>query len=154
MDTLTSRQEEQEIDNSDDEEGTVIEENPAMEDDEDEETNTVEENEVVMVSEEEEEKEERDNTIADSNKTGDDVTQDERLEEMEGDDTINDTSETDKAIEPVPEALNQEMPEMESQAMDEQIDADNIERTEGETENLVEKKNVSPAKVAASDLVS
>ncbi|XP_044228722.1 SMC5-SMC6 complex localization factor protein 2 isoform X4 [Thunnus albacares] len=91
---------------------------------------------TVDVTNKEKEKE-GDDTVDGTNKTGNDMTQNERLEEIEGGDAINDKSITDKAVEPVSEALNQEMPEMECQATEEQIDADSVERTEGETENLI-----------------
>ncbi|XP_034407421.1 SMC5-SMC6 complex localization factor protein 2 isoform X2 [Cyclopterus lumpus] len=61
VDTLTSSQEEQEIDNSDDGEG------PVMEEDEEEGTNETEE--VLMIAEDEE-KEEGDDTMDDTNETG------------------------------------------------------------------------------------
>ncbi|XP_062285827.1 SMC5-SMC6 complex localization factor protein 2 isoform X1 [Scomber scombrus] len=125
VDILTSSQEEQEMDNSDGE-GNVTED-----DDEEEQSSGVEGNEVAMAAEKETKEEEENNTVDYTNNTEDDRTQGEKPEEMEGDNAINNTSVTDKETEPVPEELNQEMPEMESQATDEQIVAENVEHTKG-----------------------
>lgn len=79
---------------------------------------------------------------------GDDI----KPEEVEGDDIMDDTNETEEATESAHVELNQEMPEMEpqvhkeSKVMDERIEAGNMKCAEAETENLVE--------VAACDLVS
>lgn len=132
VDTLTSSQGEQEIDNLDDEEGPVMEEN------EEEETSDTEENEVAMISEDEE-KEEGNSTLTDRKETGDET----KPEELEGDNTMDDPNETEEVTELVHSELNKEMPEMETQlhrsaeeakVMDEQIETGN---RAVETENLV-----------------
>ncbi|XP_035519703.1 uncharacterized protein slf2 [Morone saxatilis] len=147
VDTLTSSQEEQEIDGSDDGE------EPVMEDDDAEETSGTEENEFVMTAEDEE-KEEGDDPVDDTNKAGDDK----KPEEMKGDCAMDGTNETEEATKSVLGELNQEMPEMEpqvtdeqkeskvtdeqmeSKVTDEQMEAGNKERTEVETENQVETR--------------
>ncbi|XP_045926899.1 SMC5-SMC6 complex localization factor protein 2 isoform X2 [Micropterus dolomieu] len=110
VDILTSSQEQQEIYYSDGGEG------PAMEEDEEEETSGTEETEVAM-NPEEEEKEEGDDTVADTNETGDDLQPEEmdgenkmddtnktgddlQPEEMDGDDKMNDTNKTGDDIKP------------------------------------------------------
>ncbi|XP_078128647.1 SMC5-SMC6 complex localization factor protein 2 isoform X2 [Sander vitreus] len=87
VDTLTSSQEEQEMDNSDGGEG------PVMEEDEEEETNETEE---VIMTTEDEKKKEGDDTINDTNKTGDDM----KPEEMEGDGSMDDTNKTGDDMKP------------------------------------------------------
>ncbi|XP_051271155.1 uncharacterized protein slf2 isoform X2 [Dicentrarchus labrax] len=177
VDTLTSSQEEQEIDGSDDREESV------MEDDDGEETSGTEENEVVMTAEDEE-KEEGDDTVDDTNKAGGDK----KPEEFEGDCAMDGTNETEEATESVLGELNQEMPEMEpqvhkeskvtdeqmeskvtdeqmeskvtdeqmeSKVTDVQMEAGNKEPTEVETENQDETREASHHnQVAECDLVS
>ncbi|XP_031161204.1 uncharacterized protein slf2 isoform X2 [Sander lucioperca] len=167
VDTLTSSQEEQEMDNSDDGEG------PVMEEDEEEETNETEE---VIMTTEDEKKKEGDDTIDDTNKTGNDMKPEEmegdssvddtnktgdgmkpeemegdssvddtnktgddmKPEEKEGDNAMDDTKETEEATETVHGELNQEMPEMEPQVHELEKEC-----TEAETENLAETKETS-----------
>ncbi|XP_037638621.1 SMC5-SMC6 complex localization factor protein 2 isoform X2 [Sebastes umbrosus] len=124
MDTLTSSQEEQEMDNSEDGEGPVTEEDEESETDED-----------VLMMAEDEEKEEGDNTMEDTNKTGDDS----KPEQMEGDSAMDDPQETEESPETVDGELNQKM----APQIHEQIEAENIEHTEVETENLVETRETS-----------
>ncbi|XP_039639929.1 SMC5-SMC6 complex localization factor protein 2 isoform X2 [Perca fluviatilis] len=87
VDTLTSSQEEQEMDNSNDGEG------PVMEEYEEEETN---ETEDVIMTTEDKKKKEGDDTIDDTNKNGDNM----KPEGMEGDGSIDDTNKTGDNMKP------------------------------------------------------
>ncbi|XP_038592659.1 SMC5-SMC6 complex localization factor protein 2 [Micropterus salmoides] len=89
VDILTSSQEQQEIYYSDGGEGH------AMKEDEEEETSGTEDTEVAM-NPEEEEKEEGDDTVADTNETGDDL----QPEEMDGDNKMDDTNKTGDDLQP------------------------------------------------------
>lgn len=149
VDTLTSSQEEQEIevDNRVDEEG------PVMVEDE-EETSGTEANEALIISEE---NKDGDNMMDDKIDTVDDT----KSEEMEGDDMMDDTNETEDATELALGELSHETPEMEpqvheeSEAMEEQITAGNIEHNKAETENPNETREACQREqVAACDSVS
>ncbi|XP_059215941.1 SMC5-SMC6 complex localization factor protein 2 isoform X2 [Centropristis striata] len=125
IDTLTSSQEEQGMDDSDDGEEPVTE-------DEDE---TSENEEVIMTAEDEEE--EGNDTMDGTDKTENDM----KPEEMEGNEEVTET---------VHGEMNQAMPQVH-----EQMEAENIERTEAHTENLVETEETSNNnQVAVCDLVS
>ncbi|XP_073338238.1 SMC5-SMC6 complex localization factor protein 2 isoform X2 [Pagrus major] len=152
VDTLTSSQEEQEMDSCDDGEGPVMEE----EDDEEEESSGTEENDVIMNADDEE-KEEGDGTMDDKKETGDEP----KHEDVEGDNMMDDSNATEKATDSVHEEVDEEMQEMapqvhtESEVMDGQIETGNMEHTEVETENLVERRETSKHdQEAACDLVS
>ncbi|XP_029306322.1 LOW QUALITY PROTEIN: SMC5-SMC6 complex localization factor protein 2 [Cottoperca gobio] len=119
VDTLTSSQDELEMDISDDGERPVMEE-------EDDEEKTNETKGVITVSE----KEDGEDTVDYTNKTGDDM----MPEEMEGDCAMDDTKETEEATMTVNGEFNGEMSEMEP-PVHEQIEAGNIERAEVETES-------------------
>ncbi|XP_010743029.3 SMC5-SMC6 complex localization factor protein 2 isoform X1 [Larimichthys crocea] len=149
VDTLTSSQEEQEIevDNRVDEEG------PVMVEDE-EETSGTEANEALIISEE---NKDGDNMMDDKIDTVDNT----KSEEMEGDDMMDDTNETEDTTELALGELSHETPEMEpqvheeSEAMEEQITAGNIEHNKAETENPNETREVCQREqVAACDSVS
>ncbi|XP_070697533.1 SMC5-SMC6 complex localization factor protein 2 isoform X2 [Pempheris klunzingeri] len=160
VDTLTSSQEVQEVDNSDD--GEV----PAVEDEEEEETNRSEGNEVITTAEEEEEEEEKEEG-GDTNKTGDslkperkeggDATDDTnntgdslKPERKEGGDATDSTNEMEEAPEPEPEPvcgeLNQEMPGMEPQVRSESevMDENLVETRETSHHNQVAACNLTP----------
>lgn len=130
VDNLISSQEDEK-----DEEDTVIVEDTLTEEEE-EDANVSEEADVVMVVEEEKEDKEVERAEAEK-----DMMLDEKLGEMEGEEcTINATSKTDDVAESVPCDFNQVMPEVEPeiqqqpQAEDEQIDAENTDRTDVEGE--------------------
>lgn len=129
---LTSSQGEQEMDNSNDGQKPVVEED---------------ETEDVLMTTEEEEKEEADDTIDNTSETGGDV----KPEEMEGDNALADTKETEKETEAVHVESNREM---DPQILG-QIEAQIRERTEVETENLVQNREISHHnQVEACDLMS
>ncbi|XP_054455937.1 SMC5-SMC6 complex localization factor protein 2 isoform X2 [Anoplopoma fimbria] len=171
VDTLTSSQEEQEMDNSDDGEG------PVMEEDEDE--GTFETEEDLTIAEEEEVREEGDDTMDYTNEKGDDVKTEEKVEDdttdetnktgdnvkpedMEADNAMDDTNETGDNMKPEEMEADHAMDDthrelnlqMEPKAH-EQIEAGNMKLTEVETENLVDTRETSNQnQVAAGDLVS
>lgn len=154
VDTSTSSQEEQEMDTSDDEERPLKEES---EEGEEEENSRTEENDDALITEE---KEEGDNTMDERIETGVE-TKPEDTEDMEGDNTMDDTNETEEAAGSVSEEINSVMPEMEppvhmeSEVINEQVEAGDIDCTPVETENLVESKQTTEDdQVAVCDTVS
>ncbi|KAM4591627.1 SMC5-SMC6 complex localization factor protein 2 isoform 2-T2 [Odontesthes bonariensis] len=116
VDTFRSHQE--------DEENTVTEE----EDEEEEETILADEMEddVGMVAEEEAREQ--------ATETEEAMEVDKRPGDAERDATKNDTSKTEEVMEPVSDNLSQAMPEMQPQAVDEQMDANITEYTDMENE--------------------
>ncbi|XP_030604604.1 SMC5-SMC6 complex localization factor protein 2 isoform X2 [Archocentrus centrarchus] len=151
VDTLGTTQEEEEDEDDPPEKGTVVEEeeeDEVEEEAEQEETTVTEENEAVMVADEEKEDarvepeedmkldETKDTKVAEAEE---DMNLDEKLGEMEEGDIPNDTSKTEEGKEPVPGDLR-EAPDMEpqvlkeSEAMDVQMDAHNMERVDEDTE--------------------
>lgn len=140
MDTLTRSQEEQEVDSCEDEEGPVTAEGYG---DEEEETSGTEENNVVMIAEDE--KEEEEDAMDDKKETTDEP----KPEDMEGDYMMERSNETEKETDSVHGEVDEEMQEMEpevhteSEVTDGQIEAGNMEHTEVETKNLVERRETS-----------
>ncbi|KAM9345216.1 SMC5-SMC6 complex localization factor protein 2 isoform 2-T2 [Symphorus nematophorus] len=144
VDTLTSSQEEQGMENSDDGE------EPAMEEEDEEGASETEENDVMI--NENEEKGEGDDSMDEKKETGDDT----KPEEMEADGTMDDRNEVEKLPELAHGELNPEIPEKEPQVHKESEVMDEQEkRAEVETENLVETGEISsPDLIAGCDLVS
>lgn len=128
---------------------------PEMDEDEKEEdTNGSETNEVVMIDEDEEQKEEE--TLEGQ----EDIKWNVKLKT--GDSPVDDPSETESAVDSVPEESNQAMPEVEpevqkeSKAVDEQTDVGNTEHVKVETVDMADTTFIASHQhqVAACDLVS
>ena len=131
---MTRSQEEQEMDSCEDGEGPVMEEGDDDDDDDDdddeEETSGTEENNVLMIADDE--KEEGEDAVDDKKETGDEP----KPEDVEGDNRMECSNETEKATDSVHGEVDEEMQEMEpqvhteSEVMDGQIEAGNMEHTE------------------------
>lgn len=142
---MTRSQEEQEVDSCEDEECPVAEEGDVDE----EETSGTEENNVVIIADDE--KEEREDAMDDKKETTDEP----KPEDVEGDNMMGHSNETEKETDLVRGEVDEEMQEMEpqvhteSEVMDGQIEAGNIEHTEVETKNL-ERRETSKRDLEAA----
>nr|XP_020457355.1 SMC5-SMC6 complex localization factor protein 2-like isoform X2 [Monopterus albus] len=135
-DTPINSQEEQEMDSSDDGEDTLMEG-----DEQEEESSGAEDDEAKKVTDDEERLE-----------AEEDMMQDGKLGENDGDSSVDDSNETKEAMDQGPRELNQDMPETEPQVHKE---AGNTECIQVNTENTVDMRTTTHHnQIAAYDLVS